>query len=272
MTEERPRATDDRPDRGERPAAAVERAVRSPARVRILRAAAGGPVTAGALADRLDVCRRTVVRNLNALTEDGWLTAGPDGHRLTPPGELFAGGLFDALADAGTALELRPFYDEFPPDVDLPASALTDATVTVAEPHTPLRPVERVLDLIGEADHLRTIAPVMTERYNEAYADAIASGSRVETVLTPAVLSALRASMPDLDAALAPDRVTVRVATDPPGFGLLLVDGTAAVGAYDAGSLRALAESDAPAAVDWAESTFERRRDRAVPLSGHAGD
>lgn len=266
MAEDRLRGTD------ERPAAAVERAVRSPARVRILRATADGPVTAGALVDRLDVCRRTVVRNLDVLTEAGWLAAGPDGYELTPPGELFAGGLFDALADAGTALELRPFYEEFPSDVDLPASALTDATVTVAEPYAPLRPVERALDLIASADRIRTIAPVMTERYNEAYAEAIASGSRVETVLTPAVLSALRASAPDLDNALAPDSVSVHVADDPPGFGLLIVDGTAAVGAYDAGSLRALAESDASTAVEWAESVFQRRRDRAVPLPEYAGD
>lgn len=265
MGEDRSRGPDDRS------AAAVERAVRSPARVRILRAAADGPVTAGALADRLDVCRRTVVRNLDALTEAGWLAAGPDGHELTPPGELFAGGLFDALADAGTALELRPFYEEFPAGVDLPASVLTDATVTTAEPYAPLRPVERALDLIADADRIRTIAPVMTERYNEAYADAIASGSRVETVLTPAVLSALRASTPDLDSALAPDSVSVHVATDPLGFGLMIADGTSAVGAYDSGSLRALAESDRPAAVEWAESAFERRRDRAVPVSEYAG-
>lgn len=249
----------------------VQYLVGSPVRARILETLREEPLRPTDLTDRVDATRTTVQRILAGYLERDWVVKRGGRYTVTVTGRGVHRAYEALLEDVERAARLGPFASHAGPVVDdLPWDALEGATVTVASDRDPFATVQRLAELISTADaeYMRAVSPIVAEVFNEAAVEFIGGGGRLELTIDDGVLEASRAGFPDaLERARRNGDVDVLVHPEPLGFGLMLFDGRACLGAYDAeNNVRAVVESDAEELCEWANAAYERYRSRSVPL------
>lgn len=243
----------------------VEFALEPVKRAPVLEQLIEGPATRAELQDHLGVSRATLHRVVRGFAEDGLVEETDAGVELTGAGASVADAVGTYIGRMRAAERLTPLLNQLPSTVDFDVDAFADAEiVTPAEGH-PQRPVQRVIDFVEAAASLRGTGAMVLPIYVEVLTREITGGMATELIVTPPVIDALLSEYPDrlrdaLDSGnldlLVSDGVSVGVALD--GERALLV-GT------EAGVAQVAVVSDAPAAVDWAESAYERTRAEAEP-------
>jgi predicted transcriptional regulator len=236
-----------------------------------LREGAAGPAT---LAGDLDCARRSVQRNLVALTERGWVERGDAGYRLTAAGDV-AADIHAAYRERLERLErFAPLFRHLEPEAAPPLAALDGAGFAVTSPETPQAPVQFYVDRVESlgGDTVRMCSPVLSRRFHDAHAALAMQGVHTELVLPAAAAETARERNPVefetvvgvgvLDLYVHPGSLpfVVTVGAD----GLLLA-------AHDEdGRLQACLAADDPAVVEWGTATFERYREAARPVAAPA--
>jgi predicted transcriptional regulator len=221
----------------------------------------------------LDVSKSTVHRLTRSLRERGLIEREAGAFVLTPLGAVCAGEVAAFTATIETAWELAPVVTAAEThDIALDVRAFADATVTTAAPGNPYRPVERFMTLVGETDELRGLDPAtINPLHIDALYERIVDGMVTEVVFPPSVVEGLLGANPDrAERAFASGNLTILVHDDLP-FGLTLCAERVGVGVYDddTGLLRTYADTDAPAAREWAEAVYANHRAAATPLGEH---
>ncbi|WP_049995979.1 helix-turn-helix transcriptional regulator [Halococcus sediminicola] len=225
------------------------------------------------LETHLDVSKSTVHRLTRSLRERGLVEREAGAFVLTPLGTVCATEVtaFATTIDSATALAPMVATADAH-DVAFDVGAFADATVTTAAPGNPYRPVERFMALVSRTDELRGLDPAtINPLHVDALYERIVDGMATEVVFPPAVVEELLETNPDrAEHVIESGNLTMLVNDDLP-FGLTLCDERVGVGIYDddTGLLRTYADTDAPAAREWAEDVYASYRADAISLDDH---
>lgn len=232
----------------------------------LLRLLADGPMDKPALRDALGVSRSTVYKALRELEELGLVHRVGDGYALTQFGRLARRKHDEYRATLGRLCEARDVLAAVPDGCLLPVAFVERGRVVGATRHAPERPLGVYEPVAAESDRLRVVSSVAMPRYlPPAYERVVERGDlAVDLVVADAAFDYL-ASYDRFDDLLAADSFRAARTDREVPFGLTVFDDHAAglTAHNDAGSLRGLLLSDAPAAVAWGEQVFQRFREAA---------
>lgn len=240
----------------------------------LLTALEAGPLPKRDLVERVSVSRSTVDRGLHDLRSAGLAADRPDGYTLTVPGRIAVETYERALETVADLQRTMPALATLPPDAPVSPAFLDGCEVVVAEEPAPQRPGSRMDDLVREADRIRCLGRAHTSSAaGDLFRERIEDGGIEATfVLERPLFEYVTEDLDWTDPVYGDNGLTTAVVDSLP-YGLFLVetDGTehACLLAYDDRghrSLRALLVNDTPAAVDWAETVFDRYREQATPV------
>lgn len=159
---------------------------------------------------------------------------------------------------------------EYVPDaaVDVRPDAI-DGRVTARARDDPEAPSERIVSLLAAATEIRVLTPVARSCYLRALHDAVVDGdAQAEVVTAGALTKRLQGPLgePVCDVADTFD-VSVHLYEGPVPVGVMILDETIAVGAFDEdGVLQAVLECETPELRAWARDTYESYRRDAIAL------
>lgn len=152
---------------------------------------------------------------------------------------------------------------------DLVLEPFVDATVTVAEPDDPYKPVERFIALVGESDSFRGfntthMAPlILGEFHQQAF-----EKTDTEIIYLPHIVENFFETYPER-AREAIDRGHLALRTrDELPYGLALFDERVGIGGYEetTGLVQVFVDTNAPIACEWAERVYASVRADSNPL------
>ncbi|WP_225335263.1 helix-turn-helix transcriptional regulator [Halomicrobium urmianum] len=235
-----------------------------------LEALRAGPLDRREIEDRLDVSRATSHRLTRWLCERGYAEKADGRFRLTGTGEAVADEVLRFEANVGTVERLGPLLDAVCEDhQEFVVEPFVDATVTLAGPDDPYRPVDRFLALAAESETVRgfntaPMAPTGAGEFHERVFD----GGDVEVIYHPAAAERLVEAYPERAAAAAERGVlALRARADLP-YGLAIFDDRVGIGGYDeaTGLPHVFVDTDSPIAREWAERVYASVRDDSVLL------
>lgn len=243
--------------------------IRSPERIAILEALENGPARQCTLKRTCSIARSTVHRNLEGCERRGLVTETDEGYALTPAGEHILAAYHEfadivgVVDDHQEVLERLWALEESPP-----VAALRDCETTVATAGDPHAPSVAAGDVIrrNAGDSIRIAVSALSPITNRAGQDALAAGSRLESVVDPGVLETLRSSYrAQMETAVENDRIDVLVSSLPIDTGLVLAGEEVGVVVHDRnGSTMACLTGSNPDLRDWAENAYGRLRETAT--------
>jgi len=225
------------------------------------------------LQEHLDVSRPTIHRLTRALEDQKLVIRTDEGCSLTALGETITEALAEFERATETAERFAPILTAVTgQDPPFDPAAFADATITLAEPGNPYRPVERFMELMEASETLRGLdpAPINPLHVEEVYT-RVRDGMDTDAVFSPEAIRSLLTTYPDRMATVFESgHLTLRTHSNLP-FGLSLCDDRVGVGVYgdDTGLLRIYVDTDAPAARQWAEEIYTGYRAEATELTKH---
>ncbi|UTF52623.1 transcriptional regulator [Natronosalvus rutilus] len=230
----------------------------------VLEALLEEPLDRREIEDRLDVSRATSHRFTQWLDEQGFTEKVDGRFQLTGRGEVVAEEVLRFEANVHTAQKLTPLLDVICEDHrEFVVEPFVDATVTVAEPDDPYRPVERFISLVQETETFRGfntthMAPLALGGFHEQLFDA----TDTEIVYLPHIAEKLFDTYPErAQKAIENGYLALRTRNHLP-YGLALFDECVGIGGYDetTGHMQVFVETDAPIAMEWAERVYNSVR------------
>lgn len=229
------------------------------------------PHEASELVDTLDMSRSTIHRATRSFVEKGLLRKSNERFELTGFGRAVADEVVGFRNRVTAAKKLRPFLNtveltevEELTDEDVPMSAFSDATVVHPKPRQPHFAVKRIIELIEESESVHMFSSIISPFYVDVAYRELLNGTEIEVVFDPEVVEIIAAEYAD-KARKAAEAGEFEVLVEPGiPFELFVFDDCIGMAAHDeSGIARVFVETDAPEAVEWAESVYETYRDRA---------
>jgi predicted transcriptional regulator len=220
------------------------------------------------------VSESTIRRTLGEFEDRDWVYRDGYQYEATQLGAFVASAVAELIDRVETERKLRGVWRSLPDeDTGFTIEMCADATVTVADPEDPARPIVRFCTLIEASEQLRVtgLDVAMLDSCKDELCDRIVDGMQAELINPPRVASYVRSNCPEqFSTALESGNLDVRLHDDLPPFGVGIFDDRIAVIGYDreAVSVRVLVDTDDPDAREWAESTFDshRRKTPTLPL------
>lgn len=230
-----------------------------------------GGLTRAEIQTTLNVSRSTAHRIINRFESMGVIEHENDRYRLTPLGNVVAAETERATSTVAVANRLTPLLEPFEAaDERVELDVFENASVTAPEPADPYRPLRRLLSLVKETSRIRELSPTTPEpAYQSALLERVRDGLQAAVVYPASVVDHLRRQADtELRAIVDTHGLDLRVGTLP-GFRLILADEHVYLGGYNDAStqLKVVADTDSPAAVEWAEHVFRTRWENATPLA-----
>jgi predicted transcriptional regulator len=242
-------------------------------RVRVLTALAESPRERPDLRAETGTTRATLARILGELEDRGLAHRQGGTHAATPAGRELVEA-FRPLAQTAAALDaLGEFAPRFPfDDVGFDARHLHDARLVRPTKADATRPMNRSLDLVGDAEQIRLVSGHHVPPVLNSIAERIAAGRlQFDAVLARDVLATVRSSDRDTDALrrlVESSHAAVAVTeTDVPYNAAANDDTIVITVSDDNGVPQAMIETESPAVADWFDEFFARHRAAATPLT-----
>lgn len=258
----------------------VEFLVRSDHRVGVLRALADGPRDRATLCEETDASSPTMGRVLGDFEERGWVVRDGSRYELTRLGTFVVEEFVAFCESFATERKLRDVWSWLPRemaafDVDL----LDDAVVSYPGPGYPYEPVERITQLIDETGQMAGFGTTVFKTGNlEAMHRNLLAGMELEYIYSPPILDTVVAWNPEkASEALSVPNATILLHEDLPDrdrCGIGIFDDRIGICCHDAetGMLRAVIDTEAPEAREWAESVYRPYREEARPVDSPVQD
>jgi predicted transcriptional regulator len=236
----------------------------------VLEALLREPLDRRGIERRLDVSRATSHRFTRWLDERGLAEKRDGRFRLTGYGEVVTEELLRFERNVAAAERLGPLLEHVCEDhKEFVVEPFADATVTVATPEDPYRPVRRFASLVDASESLRGFNTVpMASVSLEEFHREVLEDTDVELIYPPAAVERLRSRDPEGTSA-AEHRGELRLRTRAAlPYGLVILDDHVGIGGYDeeTGAMRVFVDTDAAVAREWAERVYAVYRDRSTPL------
>ncbi|SEP67031.1 helix-turn-helix transcriptional regulator [Natrinema salaciae] len=236
----------------------------------VLEALLTEPLDRGEIEDRLDVSRATSHRFTRWLDEQGFVEKIDGRFQLTGRGEVVAEEVLRFEANVQTAHSLTPLLDAICEDHrEFVVEPFVDATVTVAEPDDPYRPIERFISLVRESETFRGfntthMAPLVLGGFHQQLFDA----TDTEVIYLPHIAETLFDTYPERAREAIESGHLALLTRDELPYGLALFDERVGIGGYDeaTGLMQVFVDTDAPIAREWAERVYTSTKDDSKPL------
>lgn len=250
---------------------------RSSHRVGVLDALADRPRDRNHLRAATGASSPTMGRILSDFEERRWIIRNGHTYELSQLGEFVADHFLDLFEAMDIERKLRDVWQWLPREMEgFSIDLFTDAVVSYPGPGYPYEPVERLTQLIDETSRMRGFDSIVYKSVNnETVCRAVLDGMELEYVYSPSALEGTVAWNPErVMEAASRENCTVLVhdaLPDGDRCGLGIVDDRAGICCHDAetGALRAIIDTDAPEAREWAISAFERIRREARIVDSH---
>ncbi|MFW5905923.1 MAG: helix-turn-helix transcriptional regulator [archaeon] len=236
----------------------------------VLEALIEGPLDRREIEARLDVSRATSHRYVQWLDEQEFVEKVDGRFQLTWRGAVIAEEVLRFEANVQTTHRMTPLLDAVCEDHrDFILEPFVDATITVAEPDDPYRPVERFISLVDESESFRGfntthMAPPVLGEFHQQIFDR----TDTEIIYLPHIAEKLFETYPRQAAdAVEHGHLTVRTRADLP-YGLALFDDRVGIGGYDeeTGLMQVFVDTDSPIALEWAERVYASVRVDSDPV------
>lgn len=217
------------------------------------------------------VSESTIRRTLSEFEERDWVQRDGYQYETTQLGAFVASAMADLIDRVETERKLRGVWRLLPDEeTGFTIEMCSDATVTVAGPEDPTRPITRFCSLIEETEQLRFtgLDVAMLQSCKDELCERIVDGMETELINPPRVANYIRSNCPDLfSEALKSGNLNLRLHDELPPFGVSILDDRIAIIGYDREgvTVRVLVDTDDMDARDWAESTFTSHR-RKTPI------
>ncbi|WP_433624017.1 helix-turn-helix transcriptional regulator [Halomicrococcus sp. NG-SE-24] len=230
----------------------------------------------GEIEERLDISRATSHRLTQWLDERGFVEKVDSRLQLTGRGEAVADEVLRFEANVRTVHRLAPLLDVICEDhQEFVVEPFVDATVTVAEPDDPYRPVERFVSLVGESETFRGfntthMAPLVLGEFHQQVFD----GTDNEIIYLPRTVDKLFETYPEqATEAVDGGHLALRTRDDLP-YGLAIFDERVGIGGYDeaTGMMQVFVDTESPIAREWAERVYASVRADSEPLDDERFD
>ncbi|WP_152042888.1 helix-turn-helix transcriptional regulator [Salinigranum salinum] len=249
----------------------IEFLVRSAHRVGVLAALSEEPCDRAELCEATEASSPTMGRVLADFEERGWVVRDGRIYELTRLGEFVAEELVEFCKSMATERKLRDVWRWLPSEMSrFDVELFEDAVVSYPGPGYPSQPLERIAELVGGTESLRGFGATVVKSNNlEAAFTRILNGMEAEYVYDPAVFEAVYSWNPELvTEATALENCTHLVHDSLPDgdrCGLVILDERVAICCHDGpvGALRAVVDTDSPAAREWADSVYQQVRNDA---------
>lgn len=234
-----------------------------------------GSLSKRGVRDRIDASRSTVKRVLDALVERNWAAEIDGEYRITPVGTAMLSAYTEFREDVRTVESVAPVFRWLPEvDVGFDLRELADPTVVVPEEGEPYAPAVHQTELVRSAESFRGLFPSIDLEGTRLARRRIVDGELTAEIVVSADVAATIREEPYAGLfreQLATDRLTVAVVEEVPFFLGIAGDGTVQLGVEDEEGLpRALLETRADAAREWAEREYGDRREAASELARDA--
>nr|WP_209309613.1 MarR family transcriptional regulator [Halomicroarcula amylolytica] len=217
------------------------------------------------------VSESTIRRTLSEFEERDWVQRDGYQYEATQLGAFVASAMADLIDRVETERKLREVWRLLPDEESgFTIEMCAEATVTVADPEDPSRPVSRFCSLIEETERLRFtgLDVAMLDSCKTELCERVVDGMETELINPPRVANYIRSECPDLfSEALDSGNLDIRLHDELPRFGVSILDDRIAITGYDREGVmvRVLVDTDDPGAREWAESTFTSHR-RKTPI------
>lgn len=229
-----------------------------------------GPLDRREIEERLDISQATSHRFTRWLDEQGYVEKISGRFQLTGTGEATTAYLLRFEANVRTSNRLAPLLDVICEDhQEFVVEPFLDATVTIAEPNDPYRPVERFVSLLGESKTFRGfntthMAPLVLGGFHQQVFEKTDS----EIIYLPQIVKKLFETYPEqATEAIEHGHLTLRTRDDLP-YGLAIFDERVGIGGYDeaSGLMKVFVDTDAPIAREWTERVYASVRADSDPI------
>ena len=243
----------------------------SPQRFAVLAQLREHPARPTDLCDTVDATRTTIQRILAGFSERQWVVKRDGEYRLTVTGERVFDQYRTLLSEVGRAQAVGPLAAHLGPvAADLPAELLNPECLTTTSEQNPLAAIDRFTDWLSEVDgDVRAISPIVASVFNDVAVELLETGTHIEFIIDHSVLQRSASDFADaLERSVEHENIDTYVHDTPLDIGLALDRSRVCLAAYDdRNNVRAIAESDATAVYRWAETMFDRYKERSQPLA-----
>ncbi len=245
---------------------------RSDHRVRTLVALVGRPRSRAELCELTGVSSSTIRRTMSEFEGRRWIRREGHQYVATRLGEAIATGMEELIDRVETERKVRDVWHWLPEELsEFTIETWSELTITVAEPQSPYRPVNRFESLLRETTEFRFLRPevALMEPCLEVLHQLIDDGVDVTLVDRPHCHTYFLSTYPERSSAmLKRENFTVLEHDDLPPYGIGLLDDRVAISCYeqDSGAVQAVIDTDAPAVREWARAVHESYRPDARPL------
>ena len=227
------------------------------------------------LVDQVDASRVTIARILRELEAHEWITHSGRKYTITPLGEWVYDEFTRLVDQMETEHRLREAMQWFPADLlTFDIRCLRDAELILVDETDVTALLRRIVEFHRSGDHIRGIAressPGAIENQWEL---TVQGGTRVELVLTPAILDTIRDHRPSarrFHEMLTQETAQYFVYEDIP-ISVGIVDGAVGINLTDEqGTLKGGVKTANETVHAWAVELFEACRDQARPVAPEA--
>jgi len=243
----------------------------SPNRVTVLESLADGARSRSELAAATGASQATLGRILGDFEDREWVERAPDGYAATATGRLVAEGFRDLLDVMAAERELRDVVAYLPTEaMDFDLRHLAEATIVTPTETRPNAPLQRLLDLMREAEYVTAFSHALNDQSLSVVADRL-GGQEFEAVLTRGAIQSLTADTglsARLRTVLDAESAGVRAYDGEIPLAVTIADDVVNILVRDArGVVQASVDTTNAAVREWAERRYEHYRAQSDPLT-----
>lgn len=244
-------------------------------RVRVLTLLSQEPQTRSQIADATDASQATIGRILQDFEVRSWIERDGNEYVATPTGTLVADGFADLLDIFEIEGKLRDIITYLPTNaLDFNLLHLADATITTPSQTRPDAPVQRVLNLLRDADTVRIFSHAFNEQSLTVIEEQTSAGEQTfEGVFSQGVVDALTAESElsrRLTRLLETEQANIRIYKGELPLAVTVADNVVHILLRDEnGILQASLDTEHPAVRKWADKTFSQYWKDATPLDSN---
>ncbi len=225
------------------------------------------------LCELTEVSSSTARRTLSEFEDRTWVRKEGYQYVATRLGEVIAAGLVDLIDLFEIERKLRDIWHWLPDEViEAPAETWSEMTITLPEPDSPYRPVNRFKSLLQQTNRVRYLRPevALMEPCFDALFSLIDAGVDMTLIDRPSCHAYFITTYPERSLEMVKrDNFTVLEHDELPKCGIGLLETRVTISCYeqDSGSVQALIDTDVPAIREWAESTYASFEIDARPVN-----
>jgi predicted transcriptional regulator len=249
---------------------------RSEHRIPMLVSLTDRPRSRSELCELNDVSSSTARRTLSEFEDRTWVRKEGYQYVATRLGEAIAAGMEGLIDLFETERKLRDIWHWVPDEViEVPTETWSEMTVTLPEPDSPYRPVNRFKSLLQQTNEVRYLRPevALMEPCFDALLLLIDAGVDMTLIDRPSCHAYFITTYPERSLEMEKrDNFTVLEHDELPQCGIGLLETRITISCYeqDSGSVQALIDTDVPAIREWAESTYASFEIDARPVNPEA--